>query len=499
MFNEKDWPEKKRGKATGGELSRAGEWQDFSEDMDGMDDIPAELAAGLSEAKLQVLSEPVPPELDKYIQRGLTRGVKVQKSRRFRRWGAVAACFLLAVFITSARVSPALAEVLRQIPGLGYIVELINFDKGLQAAVENDYIVPLGISDEHEGIVFTVDGMIVDEGSLVIFYTIDRSGAGSPVELAEVELFDDQGEPVQQVALTYSIMAEADEHKENQVHAKIHVNFNEKTVIPPAIHLKVKLRNSDRERHAEFLPELPSVWGVVLPVDKELFAGMKKVYEVNQRVIIEGQRITFEKLVIYPTRMALNVAYDPANSKKIFAFDDLTLVNEQGEAWGQIVNGMSGSRQDENHETIFFQSNYFTEPQKLYLRGKSIRALDKDKTKLVFDPDGKKILESPPGLSLDQVTDNPEEKTTTIDVWVKTNPDLDKMRGFSILASEFTDKAGNSYDMARQGFSSGLDLPGYKQRASFSLPADQNYQSPLTFQIQDYPSRIRGEFDIPIK
>lgn len=499
MFNEKDWPEKKGGKATGGELSRAGERQDFPEDMDGMDDIPAELAADLSEAKLQALSQPVPPKLDEYIQRGLTRGVKVQKSRRFRRWSTAAACFLLAVFITSARVSPALAEVLQKIPGLGYIVELINFDKGLQAAVENDYIVPLGISDEQEGIVFTVDGMILDEGSLVIFYTIDRSGAGSPVELAEVKLFDDQGEPVQQVTLTYSSMAEDDEHKDNQVQSKIHVNFNEKTVIPPAIHLKVKLRNSDWERPAKFLPELPSVWEVVLPVDKELFAGMKKVYEVNQSMVIEGQRITFEKLTIYPTRMALNVAYDLANSKKIFAFDDLTLVNEQGEAWGQIVNGMSGSRQDENHETLFFQSNYFTEPQKLYLRGKSIRALDKAKTKLVFDLDGKKILESPPGLTLDQVTDDPEEKITKIDLLLKTNPVLDKLRGFFVLASEFTDKTGSSFDAERQGTLTYSDDPGYDQTISVSLPSDQNYQSPLTFQIQDYPSRIRGEFDIPIK
>lgn len=494
MFNEKDWPEKKGGKATGWELSRAEEEkQDFPDDMD---DIPADLAADLREAKLQALSQPVPLELDEYIQRGLMRGVKVQKSRRFRRWGAMAACFILAVFITSARVSPAIAEALHQIPGLGYIVELINFDKGLQAAVENDYIVPLGISDEHEGIVFTVDGMIVDEGSLVIFYTIDCSGADSPVELGGVELFDDKGEPVRQVVLSYSSMASADENKENQAHSQINVNFTEMTVIPPAISLKVKLRNSDQESPAKSFTELPSVWKVVLPVNKDVFAGMKKVYEVNQNVVIEGQKITFEKLTIYPTRMALSVAYDPANSKKIFAFDDLTLVNEQGEEWGRIANGMTGSRQGENHETLFFQSNYFTEPQRLYLRGKSIRALDKDKTRLVVDLDQKKILESPPGLKLDQVTDNPEEKTINIYFSLKIDPDLDKNHGYSLLSFEFTDKDGDSYGMERESCSV---LPGYDQTSSVSLSSDQNYQSPLTFQIQDYPSRIKGEFDIPIK
>ncbi|AET69090.1 hypothetical protein Desor_3610 [Desulfosporosinus orientis DSM 765] len=471
-----------------------------ADDMNDREDgAPADLAADLSKAKHQVIALPVPLELDEYINRGLTRGVKVQKSRRFRKWSMIAACFLLAVLMTSARVSPVIAEALQQIPGLGYIVELINYDKGLQSAVKNDFVLPLGVSDEHDGIVFTVDGMIMDEGSLILFYTLDYSGKGSPVQLSEVKLFDDQGESVQQVALGYSSMADAGEDGEHQVYSQITVNFNERTKIPPVISLKVKLSAAPQDRPPESFDQLSSTWELAIPVDKDLFAGMKKVYEINQSVVVEGQKITFEKLTIYPTRMALRVVFDPANSKKIFAFDDLALVNEQGEEWGRIANGMTGSKEDEYHETLFFQSNYFTQPQKLYLRGKSIRALDKDKTKLVFDLDQKKIIESPPGLKFYQVTDNLLENVAYMDFLLKLNPDLDKLRGYSVLSFEFTDKAGNSFSTKGQGFSTCSDAPGYDQTITISLPLDQDYQSPLTFQIQDYPIRITGKFDIRIK
>lgn len=154
------------------ELDTKGEREEVKKDSDALSG-PADRFKRehdeLLQAKPRSLDIPIPAEIDVYIHRGLAQGIKVQKAGRFRKWSILAACFLLVIFLTSVRVSPAVAAAIQRIPGLGYIVELINYDKGLQSAVENDFIQPLGLSDEHENVVFTVDGIIMDESSLVIF------------------------------------------------------------------------------------------------------------------------------------------------------------------------------------------------------------------------------------------------------------------------------------------------------------------------------------------
>ncbi|KJS50915.1 DUF4179 domain-containing protein [Desulfosporosinus sp. BICA1-9] len=96
-------------------------------------------------AKPRATEMPIPTDLNDYIRKGLAQGIKSQKTWKFRKWSTLVACFILATFITAARVSPVVAAVLHQIPGLGYIVELINYDKGLQSAVENEFILPLEV------------------------------------------------------------------------------------------------------------------------------------------------------------------------------------------------------------------------------------------------------------------------------------------------------------------------------------------------------------------
>lgn len=116
--------------------------------------------------------------------------------------------------------------------------------------------------------------------------------------------------------------------------------------------------------------------------------------------------------------MVLNVSYDPTNSKKIFGFDDLTLVNEKGEEWGPIMNGVTSGRPDYSSD---------------------------------------------------------------------------------IFSSVFTDALGKSLNSGRHGILSPSEKPGYDQTLTIALPDNISYQSPITFQLVDYPNRITGEFDIRIK
>lgn len=465
----------------------------------GLEDSFNQVENQMIQAKWRAADMPIPAELDDYILKGLTKGIKAQRAGRFRKWGTLAACFLLVVFITSARVSPAAAAIFHQIPGLGYIVELINYDKGLQSAVENDFILPLGVSDEHENIIFTVDGIIMDEASLVIFYTVENKRGEGTVDFSEVKLFDDLGHPLQQVTSSHSSPGDPDKDKDGRIQSRINVNFHDPKLIPDQLHLEIKLREILVNAPPGPFTNLPSTWHVIIPVEKEKFTGMKTVYDVNQSVVIEGQKITFQKVTVYPTRMLLDIAYDPENSKKIFYFDDLTLVNEKGEEWGGISNGISGSRPDDNHDILFFQSSYFSHAEKLYLRGKSIRALDKGSAKITLDLEKERILEGPPNLVLDRVIKPPLVRDTELIFSLKTNPLLDEQRAFNLFSTEFTDGRGNSFNTLRQSISTCSNISGYNQDLQITLSHSQSCQSPLTFQILDFPSRITGEFNIQIK
>ncbi|ODA42360.1 DUF4179 domain-containing protein [Desulfosporosinus sp. BG] len=452
----------------------------------------------LIQAKSRSMDMAIPKDLDDYIQNGFAKGLKVQKARQFRKWSTLVACLLLVVLITVVRVSPAVAAVLHQIPGLGYIVELINYDKGLQSAVENDLFQPLGVSDEQEGVVFTVDGIVMDKSSLVIFYTVENKRGQGLVDLSEAKLFDEMGEPLKEVSIVSYASSNADQDGDGKVHSQINVNFSDLTVIPNNLSVKVQLRKIIQDKYPQPSDTLSSTWKVIIPVDKNKFTDMKKVYEVNQSVVIEGQKVTFEKVTVYPTRMILNVSYAPANSKKIFAFDDLVLVDEKGQEWGRM-NGVTGSRPDENHEILFFQSNYFTGPKKLFLRGKSIRALNKEELSVTLDLERERILKAPPNLVLDHIVKTPSGKVAELSFLLKTNPEYDKERGFNIFPFIFSDARGQSLDTGEHYMLSHSEKPGYDQTITVTFPNNISYQSPITFQLEDYPSRITGDINIRIK
>lgn len=485
-------------------------------------------------------SFPISSDLDEAIRTGLKRGLKSRKLSAFRKGAALAACLLLAVLFTSIRVSPTFAEALKQIPGLNYLVELIAYDKGLQAAVGNDFIQQVGVSDFHEDIRFTVDGIIMDESSLIIFYTIEDQGDHEGITLLSPQFLDEAGQRLQ-AAISHGSPGDPDPDGDGQVHGQINVNFIEGAVIPEEIRLEVNLQERS-SREGSDLPErdaenteqaedganaqnaenaghagndsktvnagmpgrfssgfspLAFTWSVEIPIDKDAFAGMKKEYPIEQILEIEGQKITFESITVYPTRTLLHVAYDPENTKKIFAFDDLTIVNEQGEEWGRIVNGVSGSKLDENHEILYFQSNYFTVPQTLRLQGHRIRALDKEQAKVTLDLEKGQIIDGPSGLTLAQVTRSAGFRELRFKL--KVQPEYDRNFGYGIFSFDFTDSQGNSHDSRGQGTSTGFGDSENYQELTITLSDDDPYPSPITFRLYDYPSRIYGEIDLQIK
>ena len=116
-------------------------------------------------------------ELELAIKQGFQRAKnspKVNKRPYVKRgaWSAIVAAILLIALVTSIRVIPAFASAVASIPGMEKIVALIQDNKGLQAAIDNEYYQQLNQSIEKDGVTLTLDGAIADEQEIVIFYTL---------------------------------------------------------------------------------------------------------------------------------------------------------------------------------------------------------------------------------------------------------------------------------------------------------------------------------------
>ncbi|WEK54459.1 MAG: DUF4179 domain-containing protein [Candidatus Cohnella colombiensis] len=421
---------------------------------------------------------PFPQGIDEAIRQGMSRAKQRRRRRKLVRLCAYSACTLLIVIVLSVRFSPAVAAFVKEIPVLGSIVELIQYDKGLQLALENDFMQKVSLYEDIDGIKVTIDGVVADESRVMIFYTLtNMDGRKGAVYLDEAKIVN-SGDIQYGLSYGNSGFDEVWELKQGS----IDMNLQEGTQLPNHLELEMKLSPYDKS-----VKQGDAVYHFNIPIDKEKFEGMYETIAINKTVTVEGQHITFGEMTVYPTRIGIEVEYDAANTKKLFYFDDIRLVDEKGEAFGTIMNGVSASQIDENRTILYFQSNYFLKPKELYLRARSIRALDKSKLEVRVDLDEMKLLSRPDSLlSL--------ESTSKRELWNERglifNLRNDEMRSYNLFKNSYTDATGQTFESNRSESSN-----EYYQY--FIEKVEQ--QSPITLTIEDYPARIYGDVNIQIR
>jgi hypothetical protein len=446
----------------------------------------------------------IPGNIDQYIRAGMSQG-QVRRTRfRTARFASMAASLLLAAFLLSVRVSPTFAAYVGQIPVLDSIVKLVNYDKGLQLALENEFIQPVGVSDEHDGIKVTVDGIIVDETRMLIFYTIENKGDYGRINISRFN-FNDEESWIR--GLSYG-SPDFDEKRKTQ-QGKVDVSFNERANIPEKINVSFQLaalnkRNASDPPSARVGDEHPTpygdsfdtTWDIPISIDKAKFEGLKEVYEINQTVRVQGQSITFKSLTVHPTRAALEVEYDPNNSKKIFRYDDIRLVDENGEDFGTITSGIGGRGNGENGEILYFQSNYFKKPKQLYIQANEYSALDKDQLEVLVDLKEEKLLKRPDDrLTLDKIQYGSDIVLHfTLSRFYEN--EHDRNRSFGLFSNIYKDASGEKYHSNMSG-SSTIDSEGINT-IQYHIKKE-NYTNPITLTLYEYPSRISGPINIQVK
>lgn len=434
----------------------------------------------------------IPDNIEDFIKKGIEKGNFQKKREKRKIFVNVAAILAFSVFIIAIRVSPVFASAVSRVPGLSYVVKLINYDKGIAEAVNNNFVQNINISEEHEGLVLTIKDIIMDKSRAVIFYSVENKTNHRFVEISKINF---EGEDGKNLQYSYAMQGlNKDMNIEKKLEGQVDLSFTEENVIPDKFIINIKLKESDsNEYERDKDKELDSIWNFKVPIDKKKFESLIKTYEINKTVEVEGQKITFKKITVYPLRIAVDIEYDKNNAKKILHYDDLAILNEKGEKWGSIVNAVGGALTDEYHTTLYFQSNFFTNPKEIYIAGNSIRAIDKDKLQVIVDVENSKLIKAPDEkLILKSVLK--EAKGTTLEFNLLKDEILDKNYAYAIFNSSM-EVNGEKYNVNSMSFG----MEGDKGRVEFTIPSEAGNVKNISLDIQDYPSRIKGEFKVKVK
>jgi hypothetical protein len=328
--------------------------------------------------------------LDAAIMAGFQRAkIEEVKKPRPKKWiySFVAAAVLLIGFFTSVRLSPALADYMAVLPGMEKIVEMLRFDKGKMSAIENDYYQEIGASASDNGLKITIDGAIADQKGMVLFYSLVADKKQKNLYLDGLELERQDGKE-----LLYGASGSYMHSDEGETHFTGTIDYYfQKDIDTNKFVMELKISG---DTSAELT--------IPFSLTKDLIE--KKTYELNKTVAIEGQKITFISATVYPLSVAVHLKYDPANTKKILNLDDLRLVDENGEVWNKVNNGVTATTISENEHIIYLQSNYFRQPKELNLALNKLQAIERDEEFVMVDVGAGKILKQPEGDYLREVT-----------------------------------------------------------------------------------------------
>ena len=421
------------------------DWQKLTEELEAIE-IPKE---SLHQARVMAVK-----------QHQLVR----KRKRRLYSVASVAAIVLL-LFVTSIRVSPVFAQSVAKIPGFSSVVNMIAYDKGISDIVENNYYEELGIVVTQGDYTLTLQNVVADHSGMTIFYKLESAFDLSKVSITSSEV-SQQGIPFG--AASSYIVSRSDERTVQE----------DKLEITSAEDLSYDNKSFEFNLHLSDASE--TKFAVPFTLNKPI--EPPKVYEVNQSVIVDGQTINIKQLKISPLRTEILLAADEQNTMKLLKFTSVQLIDENGEVWGQQINGDGGQLRD-GEVSLFMQSNYFREPKKLTLVMERIEALPKGSDYFEVDFEQQKVLYVPSDLEIDVQVPS----ANTLEVTYPT--------GGWLLFSDMVDQAGNDLSSSLIRMNLSREAPYVTAVSIFDFDNEMNL---IRFNINSYPLYLDGKVEVNI-
>ena len=443
-------------------------------------------------ALLQEL-ETTPPALDTAVERAMERR---RAARKRRLWGipvgSLAACFLLFVGLVNA--FPTFPAACEDVPVLGALAEAVRFSPSLSAAVENDYVQPVGQSQTKNGITATVESIIVDQKQLNIFFTLEGEGYESlsaempkfsPAQQCSILGSDFQQKPgtlldftldyVDQdvpdgFTMTFAVTGQRE--GERQEATAPDRAYEDALLAPPT------------EPEAEILAEFT----FDLTFDPQ-FTAQGEVLAVNRTFTLDGQTFTLTEAEVYPTHLRINVEGAEDNTAWLKGLD-FYLENEDGERFDAVSWGVTASGDTDSPAMVSYrlESPWFSGSDHLTVHITGAKWLAKEHQRVYVDLEHGTAPWLPDGVSLTSAQRRE-------DGWVLTFR-LDGALKGSPFSMTFYDAEGNPWDARQMGMTFSDD----EQAGSVMLPLP-DYQAGEVWLTANYSheSTLPQSVDIPLK
>ena len=406
------------------------------------------------QALLQEL-EATPSALDGTAERALRRR---RRDRRLRLFGvpagSLAACFI--AFVLLVNLFPPFARACGSVPVLRELAQAVAWSPSLSAAVENDYVQPIGQSQTVNGITATIEYVIVDQKQVHIFFTLKGEGYESlsaempeftPKQCCSV-LGADTGQ-APGTLLRFSL-----DYQDSDVPDRFTMTFGvtgesgkEEFPDPTPPHAEQSPQDAMLEESPERVPDILASFTFDLAFDPT-YTARGEFVPVYSTFRLDGQTLTVTEVEVYPTHVRVNVEGAADNTAWLKDLD-FYLENEDGERFDSISNGVSATGDPDTPAMKSFrlESPYFADSTHLTLHITGATWLDKNRERVRADLKNGTVEWLPEGVTVQAMQHRENGWVLTFDVTAPA--DIHKQ----VFASRYYDEAGTKYDMDNFGWS----------------------------------------------
>lgn len=423
-------------------------------------------------------------KLDIALRSGMERGRMNRRNTSLRRrWvipaGALACCLLLVVILQiRGPIHSQDKDVLgshMDIPD--YVTSM--FTPEMKEAADLGLYQPLNQTVTHGAYKVTVDGVLADNRTMVIFYSSENLAGNFPIQLKSELFVDNAGEPL---------------------HASIH--FPDPLKNTPGSPTNVEHGQYILEFDQSRTPEkiiFTGEWGIGkqtyqfdIPVtlDSSLYADLEQTLEINQAASIGDHEVTVTEATIRPLSTEIQLQYNEVPNKKIqnYFAPQLNINGQDGE---QIIDSTGSTTSSVNGRALissmYFRSLYYTSLDELTYHFSGIEESIGSNLKLVIDTEAKKLISAPDSsVQFVDVTAGKDAAELQLKVF------RDSEYGSSLdLSYEFTDADGFTHTFQGGRSSIGYGMDEF-ETITYRLK-QESYPQPLTFDITTYPGKIIKE------
>ncbi|MEG0439885.1 MAG: DUF4179 domain-containing protein [Solibacillus sp.] len=343
----------------------------------------------------------VPKAQLQQMRQEMLQKVKKEKKRRQRLLSSTLLFVVLFSFVLSIRMSPTIASYVAKIPGFDPIVmKMVSYDKGVKAILDNDYFEEVQATANANGLTVTIVDVFADQSGMVVSYEVDAPFDIGKLRLMEVELFQDGKEVLASKSYGW-IDKEPTQHVEDVIE----------------LLMESPMSSHSKEFELIFYFDDEKQTKIQIPFTLKNDIQSEKVITYNKEVDVNGQKFTIEKVRTSPLRIALDISVDPSNTMQLLKLEHLKLIDENGEKWGAIINGISTSGDiRDGHFTLYLQSNYFERPKQLTLEISSVYAIPKGQDFIEVDFSKQEVVSKPDYLKW-QIDVQGKDVSIYTDIW----------------------------------------------------------------------------------